>query len=153
MKKIDRLKVIEYQDNFKEKLYELSVEWLNKYVSIEPEDIKILNNPKEVIIDKGGHIYFATLENEIVGTVSLIKKSEKIYKLAKLAVTEKAKGMGIGKMLMDKCITISMGKGIDKLILYTNKKLYPAISLYKKYNFQEIKLKKTNTLKQTCIWN
>ena len=46
-----------------------------------------------------------------------------------------------GKMVMDKCIAISVKKGIDKLILYTNKKLIPAIRLYKNYGFQKIKLK------------
>lgn len=134
MKKIE---IIEYQDILKKNLHELTVEWIEKYFYLEQGDIEFLNDPKGAIIDKGGYIFFAKSGDEIMGTVSLIKKSEKVYELAKMAVTETAQGKGIGKKLMDKCIEISVEKGIEKFILYTNKKLIPAITLYRRYGFRE----------------
>lgn len=139
---IAEIEIIEYQDRYKNNLYELTIEWLEKDFIIVPEDMEFLNNPKGAVIDKGGHIFFAKSGDEIIGTISLIRKSDKIYELAKLAVTEKAKGMGAGKKLMDKCIEIAVEKKIDKLILYTNTKLIPAIQLYLKYGFKEMKPQK-----------
>lgn len=138
----NEIEIIEYQDKYKNILHELTIEWLGKNFIIVPEDMKFLNDPKGVVIDKGGHIFFAKMKDEIIGTVSLIRKSDKIYELAKLAVTEKAKGMGVGKKLMDKCIEVAVESKFDKIILFTNTKLMPAIQLYLKYGFIEMKPEK-----------
>ena len=46
MSKVD---IVQYQDEYYDDLRRLSYEWLEKYVSVEPEDERILNNPKEAI--------------------------------------------------------------------------------------------------------
>lgn len=138
--------LVEYRKEHKQMLYDLSVEWLEKYVSVEPEDIRLLNDPQGTIIDKGGFIYFAKVGDEFIGTVSLIKKSDKVYELAKLAVTEKAKGRGIGNVLMKKCVETCIAQKAQTMILYTNRKLVPAIKLYEKFGFVEVKPKENKYL-------
>lgn len=135
-----KIKIIEYEEKYHDHLKNLSYEWLEKYVSVEPEDEKILNNPKEVVLDKGGFIFFAKYGEEIIGTVSLIRVGEKTFELAKLAVTEKYQGLKIGKMLMEKCVAVAKEKNAKRIILFTNHTLIPAIGLYKKFGFQEIPL-------------
>lgn len=137
MNKID---IVPFKDEYCNDLKRLSYEWLEKYVSVEPEDERILNNPKEVILNKGGHIFFAKCGEEIVGTVSLIKVNEDTYELAKLAVTEKFQGLKIGNQLMEKCIRVASQKNIKQIILYTNHKLVSAIKLYERYGFKYIPL-------------
>lgn len=127
-----------YEEKYKKDLKELSYEWLEKYVSVEPEDIRILENPEEIIIKPGGEIIFARYQGEIVGTVSLIKVDEETFELAKLAVTEKAQGLKIGNQLMDKALEFAKSKGATKVILYTNRILTAAIVVYQKYGFVEI---------------
>lgn len=132
------VKIVEYEEKYHSDLRRLSYEWLEKYVSVEPEDEKILNNPKEVILDKGGFIFFAKYNDELVGTVSLIKVDENTFELAKLAVTEKYQGLKIGKLLMEKCLHVAKQKNAKKVILFTNHILTSAIELYKKFDFKEI---------------
>lgn len=127
-----------YEEKYKKDLQKLSYEWLEKYVSVEPEDIRILENPEEIIIKPGGEIIFAKYQGEIVGTVSLIKVDEGTFELAKLAVTEKAQGLKIGNQLMDKALEFAKNKGAKKVILYTNRILTSAIAVYQKYGFVEI---------------
>lgn len=118
----------------------LNYEWLEKYFKVEKGDVIALSNPQEEIIDKGGFIYFVKLNKDIVGTVSLLKKTDAVFELGKMAVTEKAQGLGIGKLLLEHCLTVAKEKNIEKLVLYSNTKLTSAIHLYKKYGFTEIEL-------------
>ena len=80
------------------------------------------------------------LNGEIVGTASLLKKSESEFELGKMAVTASAQGLGIGKRLMEHCLDFAKRQGITKLILYSNTKLTSAIHLYRKYGFVEVEL-------------
>lgn len=68
---------------------------------VEDGDIESLSNPQKFIIDKGGLIYYAKLNNVIVGSVALIKKSDTVYELGKMAVKEKSQGLGIGTILLN----------------------------------------------------
>lgn len=134
------IEIIEFSDELSEPIKTLNYEWLEKYFRIEEGDIVSLSNPKKYIIDKGGYIYYAKLNDEIVGTASLLKKSETIYELGKMAVGDKAQGHGIGTILLEHCLTIAKQKQIPTLILYSNTILHSAIHLYRKYGFEEIKL-------------
>ncbi|OPH56014.1 GCN5 family acetyltransferase [Paenibacillus ferrarius] len=130
------LLIVPYKSDYKQDLIRLSYEWLEKYVNVEPEDERIINNPEEAVLNDGGFIFFAQYNNEIVGTVSLIKlEKENTFELAKLAVTEKYQGLKIGRRLMEKCIETSRLEDAQKIILFTNQKLIAAIELYKKFGF------------------
>jgi ribosomal protein S18 acetylase RimI-like enzyme len=134
------LKIIPFSIELSSVVKTLNYEWLEKYFKVEKGDVIALSNPQVEIIDKGGFIYFAKLNKEIIGTVSLLKKSDTVFELGKMAVTENAQGLGIGKLLIEYCLTVAKEKNIEKLILYSNTKLTSALHLYKKYGFIEIEL-------------
>lgn len=136
----DRVEVIPYTEELKEHVKLLNVEWLEKYFRVEEIDVIQLSNPTEEIIDKAGYIYYARHNNTIVGTVSLLYVEEGRYELAKMAVTDKAQGLGVGNMLMQHCFNESKRLNIRSLVLYSNRSLGPAIHLYQKYGFKEIEL-------------
>ncbi|MDQ0476321.1 GNAT family N-acetyltransferase [Chryseobacterium sp. MDT2-18] len=136
----NKIEIIEYSDDLKEAIKLLNYEWLEKYFRIEESDIQSLSNPKKEIIDKDGFIFYAKLNDEIVGTVSLLKKTESVYELGKMAVSEKAQGYKIGTLLMEHCLDFAKQKHLKTLILYSNTQLESAIHLYRKYGFSEIKL-------------
>jgi ribosomal protein S18 acetylase RimI-like enzyme len=132
--------IVPYTENYKESIKILNYEWLEKYFEIEPNDIVQLSNPQAEILDKGGKIFFALDDDVVVGTVSLLKVSDEEYELAKMAVTEKCKSTGIGKLLMEHCIAEAKKINAKKLTLVSNTKLEAAIYLYRKYGFVEIQL-------------
>ena len=134
------IKIVPYADQYKADIKTLNYEWLQRYFVVEPVDIEQLSDPKSHIIDKGGHIYFAQYNDEIVGTSSLLKVDVGHYELAKMAVTEKYKGLGIGKILIEHCINEAKLLNAQKLSLYSNTTLTAAIHLYKIYGFVEVPL-------------
>lgn len=138
----EKIEIIEFSDELAEHIKTLNYAWLEKYFKLEEGDILSLSNPKKYILDKGGFIYFAKLNEEIAGTVSLLYKSDTVYELGKMAVSEKAQGLGIGTILLEHCLNVAKQKKISKLILYSNTLLQPAIHLYRKYGFKEIELEK-----------
>jgi ribosomal protein S18 acetylase RimI-like enzyme len=132
--------IIPFSDELKEAIKTLNEEWLKRYFKIEPKDEQVLSNPQKYIIEPGGMIFYAQYNNKIVGTVSLIKINETDFELSKMAVTDGVQGLGIGKKLLDHCIQVANNQQMKKLILYSNRKLTPAIHLYEKYGFVEVAL-------------
>ena len=136
----NKVEIIPFAPKLKQHIKDLNFEWLNKYFKVEPNDEIVLSNPQVEIIDKGGFIFYAKYNNQIVGTVSLLKIDKFTFELSKMAITEAIQGLGIGKKLLDHCLAFAKENDIQKLILYSNRKLESAIHLYKKYGFVEIDL-------------
>ncbi|MGO1369036.1 GNAT family N-acetyltransferase [Senegalia sp. (in: firmicutes)] len=135
MKKIE---IIDYQEIYHDDLKKISYEWLKKYGLLEPEDEKMLNNPKKIILDQGGFIFLAKYNEEIVGTVSLMKVDCYTFELVKIGVLEKYRGLNIGEILIRKAIDIARENKIKKIILFSNHILKHALDLYKRMGFKEV---------------
>ena len=138
------IEIIEYSEIYKDHIKQLNYEWLEKYFRVEPDDVVQLSDPENEIINKGGLIYYALADKQIVGTVALIKIEDSTYELGKMAVTVRYQGQGIGKKLLKYCIEKVKSMDADKLILYSNTKLVSAIELYKKHGFYEVDMDQTH---------
>ncbi len=147
---IEKVEIIAYQPKYAAHFYKLNVEWLEKYFYVEPYDEKVLSNPQKYIIDAGGFIFFAKYNNEIVGVVSFINQKT-FFELSKMAVTPKYRGLKIGKKLMDFCVQFAKNKQWKSITLYSNRKLIPAIKLYKKIGFKEVELEKVSHYERSDI--
>lgn len=138
----NKIEIINFAEGLEEPIKTLNYEWLEKYFKIEESDIRSLSNPKEEIIDKGGFIFYAKLNDDIVGTCSLLKKNDTTLEIGKMAVSENAQGHRIGTLLLEHCLNFAKNHRIETLILYSNTQLAPAIHLYRKYGFYEIEMEK-----------
>lgn len=134
----DKLTMIEFEESFAPKFRELNLVWLKKFFVVEPVDEEMLSNPKSFIIDKGGLIFFARLDSEIVGTFALMKLDSETLELSKMAVDEKYQGKKIGSTMLAHCVEKGRELGSKKLVLYSNTILGPAIHLYEKFGFVEV---------------
>lgn len=138
------VKIIPFSEDLKEHIKILNFEWLQKYFRVEDQDEIVLSNPQEEIIGKGGMIFYAKYNNEILGTVSLVKVDDNTFELSKMAVSGKAQGLGIGNKLLVHSIAVAKENNIKKLLLYSNRILLPAIHLYEKFGFAEVPLGNVN---------
>jgi ribosomal protein S18 acetylase RimI-like enzyme len=136
----NKVEIIPFSPDLKEAIKTLNLEWLEKYFRVEKKDEITLSNPQEEIIDKGGMIFYAKYNDEILGTASLMKVDDETFELSKMAVSDKAQGLGIGNRLLTHCIAAAEKKNIKNLILYSNRILLPALHLYEKFGFKEVPL-------------
>jgi DNA-binding MarR family transcriptional regulator/GNAT superfamily N-acetyltransferase len=130
--------IVDYQPQYQAAFKQLNEEWITTWFKMEEADYKSLDNPKDYILDKGGHILIALYKDKPVGTCALIKKDGQTFELAKMAVSPLAKGKGIGFLLGKACIDKAKETGASKLYLESNTKLKPAISLYHKLGFKKV---------------
>ena len=133
---MDKVKIVDYHPDYATYFKSLNVEWLEKYFYVEDYDNEVLGNPQKYILDKGGTIYFALLNNEVVGTCALMLASNGEFELTKMAVTESAQGKQIGKKLALAIINKARDMQLKKIFLESNSVLVPALTLYEKLGFK-----------------
>jgi ribosomal protein S18 acetylase RimI-like enzyme len=131
------VELIDFKPQYAHYFKSINIQWLNDMFELEETDHEILNDPKRVIIDSGGKIFFAKHSSlGFVGTCALLKKDEKSYELTKMGVLKNARGLKIGEALLEHVIQQANRLKIEKLYLLTNKKCQAAIHLYEKLGFE-----------------
>lgn len=131
------VEIIDYRDEFQQSFKDLNMQWLQQYSLLEPRDLEALDYPRETIISNGGAIFLAALEEQIIGTGAVIFEHGH-YELAKMTVAPEFRGMGVSKLLMNKCLGFVRSAGAKKVILYSNSQLQSALHLYKAYGFKHV---------------
>tara|TARA_Y100000768_G_scaffold380910_1_gene358757 strand:- start:12 stop:482 length:471 start_codon:yes stop_codon:yes gene_type:complete len=127
---MDKLKIVPFNADYKSAFEHLNREWIEEYFVMEEEDLKTLQNPESYVMERGGEIFFAVLDGDVVGTAAMIQTSKGVYELAKMAVAKNLQGLGIGKKLLKRCIDFSKEKEAIEIFLITNDSLKPALNLY-----------------------
>ncbi len=132
------IEIIPFEARYHAEFKSMNLEWLVQYNLLEKADMIVLDSPTEQIVEAGGVIYLARHQQQIVGSAAIIHGHDGTYELAKMAVHKDFRGMGISKLLIEKCISQAREWNVPKLILFSNHQLKTAIALYEKYGFKHI---------------
>lgn len=137
------MEIIPYQSRHAEAWKTLNEAWIGKHFVIEPKDREVLDDPVGKIIAKGGHIFMAERGGEPIGCVGLIALDDGGFEVAKMTVSEAARGTGLGRLLMQACIDKAQESGAPRLYLETNDSLGPALGLYRAMGFVDLPARET----------
>lgn len=135
------LQIIDYQPDYQPHFERLNRAWIEEgFGRLEPVDIESLTQPEVHLLQKGGAILFAKAD-DIIGTVALKKVDDHTYELTKMAVDERARGNGVGTLLIQAALEKARQIGAQRVILYSNTGFNTkAVQLYRHLNFLEIPL-------------
>ncbi|PYS67204.1 MAG: GNAT family N-acetyltransferase, partial [Acidobacteria bacterium] len=101
-------------------------------------DRTVFSDPFKTIVEPGGQIFFVVSDGKVFGTCAVMRLSDGIYELAKMAVAAEARGRGYGDLLIEAAIDFARQEGAERLILLSNTRLKPAIALYEKHGFRSV---------------
>ena len=135
--KHSKIEIIDLAADYSHHFARLNRAWIEKYFVLEASDLAQLGNP-EKIVESGGAVLFAKMDDKIIGTCALKVIDERTVELIKMAVDEAYRGLGVGRLLMQAAIERAQKLDFRQLRLETNSKLKEAVGLYKAFGFKEL---------------
>jgi ribosomal protein S18 acetylase RimI-like enzyme len=132
--------IVDYQPRYQPYFEKFNRYWIEKYFVMEEIDEFVLTHPEEAILKPGGAILMALYDGSVAGTVALRKINDTVYEFTKMAVEETFRRKGIAEALSYASFKKAKELGADKVILYSNSILKPAISLYEKLGFKHVQV-------------
>ncbi len=141
---MSEVKIEIYTDTYKKEVGELIVSIQNAEFGI-PITLESQPDLKEIpqfYQTKNGNFWIARIDNQVVGTISLLDIGNHSGALRKMFVNKNYRGreFGVGQMLLNALLDWARSKKITEIYLGTTEKFIAAHRFYEKNGFNEIEM-------------
>ena len=129
-------------------LYDREYEWDGRFEALVARIVADFAGDYDTAKER---CWIAEMEGERVGCVFLMDAGNEVAKLRLLLVEPKARGLGLGKRLVEECIGFARGRGYKKLTLWTNDVLDAARHIYEEQGFELVEEEEHHSFGQNLV--
>ena len=134
------MQVVEYSEKYKQDFIDFNTAWIiDNFGSLEKEDIDTFENIEKKL-SEGAMIYFAVDGKDTLATCMAAPMENGTWEICKLGSNKYCSHKGAGSAVFKAAMDWAVNHGATRLFILSNSKLKPALHIYKKFGFTEIKL-------------
>ncbi len=132
-------KIEEFEDKYNEKVNEFIISIFVEEYGFEECRKELERQNNHEYIENGGNLWIALDdEDNVIGTIALIRHNDGEAELKKLYVRKDYRGKGLSKELYSRVIDATKVNAFNRIFLGTYEKLETAINFYLKRGFKKI---------------
>lgn len=134
------MNVIPFNEKYRQDFIDFNTDWIvSNFGVLEAHDIETFEKIDEEM-QAGAMIFFA-VENDIaLATCMAMPMEGKTWEICKLGSNKNIPHKGAGSAVFGAAMNWALDHGAERLFILSNSKLKPALHIYEKYGFKEIKL-------------
>ena len=135
------MKIVPYTDAYRQAFIDFNTDWImDNFGFLEREDLETFEKIDEELVT-GAMIYTAIDDHGVPLAFCMTRplKSDR-WEICKLASNKHMPHRGAGSAVFKAAMDHAVRHGARELFLLSNRKLKPALHIYQKYGFHEIKL-------------
>lgn len=135
------MQVIPFQEKYRQDFIDFNTDWiLSNFGFLEEHDRETFNQiDKE--LKEGAMIFFAVKNGVALATCMAKPMENTTWEICKLGSNKKLPHKGAGSAVFEAAMQWALNHGAKRLFILSNSKLKPALHIYRKFGFEEIKLK------------
>ena len=134
------MEVITFEEKYRQDFIDFNTEWIvSNFGFLEEHDKETFEKIDEAM-EAGAMIFFAVEDGVALATCMAMPMQGTTWELCKLGSNKNVPHRGAGSAVFEAAMNWALNHGAERLFILSNSKLKPALHIYEKYGFREIKL-------------
>lgn len=134
------MEIIQYAPKYKQDFIDLNTKWITELFGVMEEHDKETFENIERDIENGAMIFFAVEDENVLACCMATPMEGETWEICKLASNPKFNHKGCGSAVFGASVQWAIDNGAKRLFILSSTKLKPALHIYEKFGFHEIKL-------------
>lgn len=134
------MKLVQFEEKFRQAFIDFNTDWIvTNFGKLEPHDLETFDKIDEEL--RSGAMIFFAVENDIPLACCMSMPMEgDTWEICKLGSNRELSHKGAGSLVFKAAMKWAQEHGAKRLFILSNSRLKPALHIYEKHGFKEIKL-------------
>ena len=130
------MKIIQFEERYRQDFIDFNTDWIvSNFGFLEDHDKETFEKIDEEI--KSGAMIFFAVENDIaLATCMVTPMTDTTWEICKLGSNKNLPHKGAGSAVFEASMKWALSHGAQRLFIFSNSKLKPALHIYRKYGFK-----------------
>ena len=134
------MELVQFEEKFRQAFIDFNTDWIvTNFGKLEPHDLETFDKIDEEL--RSGAMIFFAVENDIPLACCMSMPMEgDTWEICKLGSNRELPHKGAGSLVFKAAMEWAQEHGAKRLFILSNSRLKPALHIYEKHGFKELKL-------------